>query len=112
MVAQECIFCKIIAREIPAKVIERNDKVIVIQDISPKAPIHYLIIPLQHRESLSELQDADAQIPAQIAFMARELSKKLSNADFRLIINNGSGAGQSVFHLHAHFLAGNTMSGF
>lgn len=109
----DCIFCKIIAREIPSKVIAETEDTLVIQDIAPKAPVHYLIIPKKHVRNVAELSDADEHIPAQMLMMARDLSKKLSGSQaFRLIMNNGSDVGQSVFHIHCHFISGKKMSDF
>jgi len=109
-----CIFCKIIARELPAKVIFENNNVMVIQDIAPKAPVHYLIFPKTHIKDLQSLNfDMENLIPGLMLFTAQELSKNLSgNKAFRLIFNNGADAGQSVFHLHAHFLSGKKMLDF
>ncbi len=109
----DCIFCKIIAKEIPSKVIEENDEVIVIQDVSPRAPIHYLIIPKKHINDIQLLQENDAPLVGKMMLMAQTISKNLSGSQaFRLIINNGKDVGQSVFHLHFHFLSGKRMFDF
>lgn len=106
----DCIFCKIIAQQIPAKLIAENDSVLVIQDIAPKAPIHYLIIPKKHIKDIASMTPQDAGLANAMFMMAQELSKKLSGSQsFRFVINNGSESGQSVFHLHAHFLSGKKM---
>ncbi len=108
----DCVFCKIIRREIPAKVIAENDQIIVIQDIAPAAPIHYLIIPKRHEPDLRSVSRDDAHEMAELLFMAQELSRNLKNISFRLLMNNGPEAGQSVNHIHVHFLAGKQMHGF
>ena len=108
----DCLFCKIIKREIPSKVISENDSIIVIQDISPKAPVHYLIIPKKHYADLRAIDKNDTEIMTGILLMAQEVSRNLNNTSFRLLMNNGSEAGQSVNHIHAHFLAGKKMHGF
>jgi histidine triad (HIT) family protein len=101
-----CLFCKIIAKQIPCAVVKENDWVLVIRDISPKAPTHYLIMPKHHIESVAHLTDADSAYAVHILAMARDIAKEQSISSFNLIANNGAGAGQSVFHLHFHFLAG------
>ena len=109
----DCIFCKIIHQIIPAKLIAQTDDLVVIADIAPKAKIHYLIIPKKHVPDLLAINSTeDLQIGSAIFLMAQELAKNLNIKDFRLINNNGLGAGQSVFHLHFHFLAGVNLPGF
>lgn len=103
---RSCLFCKIIAKQIPSAIVKENDSVIVIKDISPKAPTHYLIMPKHHIESIAHLTDADLHYATSILTMARDIAKEQSLGSFNLIANNGAGAGQSVFHLHFHFLAG------
>ncbi len=110
---KDCIFCRIIAGDIPAAIVDQNEDVIVIEDIHPKAPIHYLIIPKVHVESVQTLEQKDSHYVAGMMMMAKKLSEKLSgDRSFRLIMNNGSGVGQSVFHLHCHFLSGKKMTDF
>ncbi len=113
MADQSCIFCLIIAKKIPAIIIEENDTVLVIKDRSPKTPTHYLLLPKIHIESVAHLEKGQAHYMSDIMLMAQQLSKKLSgDKSFRLLVNNGKGVGQSVFHLHCHFLAGKKMSDF
>ncbi|MGB8366748.1 MAG: HIT domain-containing protein [Candidatus Babeliales bacterium] len=113
MKKSDCIFCKIIAKELPAEVITENNDIIVIKDIVPKAPVHYLIIPKKHIADVSSLEKVDIPVVGDMLLMAKELAKKLDNPKaFRLIINNGLDAGQSVFHIHYHFLSGKKMLDF
>ncbi len=104
----DCIFCKIIAGQIPSTKILETQELIVIKDINPKAPIHYLIIPKEHIADMRELTEKTRALGTHIFTAAQKLSKDLNNAPFRLVISNGPDAGQRVYHLHVHFLAGAT----
>ena len=109
----ECVFCKIINRTIPAAVIAENDDFMVIQDRSPKAPVHYLIITKHHVPDITSLKPEELYLGQALFAMAQQLSRTLpGSGNFRLIVNNGTDAGQSVFHLHAHFLASKKMTDF
>lgn len=105
----ECIFCKIIAKEIPSTIIRENDSAIIIKDINPKAPIHYLIIPKMHFPNLMTLQEKDISIMDNLFLMIKNLANELSLPAFRIVINNGKDAGQCVFHFHMHLLSGKKM---
>ncbi len=111
--AADCLFCKIINKELPATIIDENDDVVVLKDIAPKAPVHYLVIPKKHIKDIQSIQKEDANLVAKILFMVQKISKKLPGSQaFRLIVNNGSDVGQSVFHMHWHFLSGKKMQDF
>lgn len=110
MQEQNCIFCNIINKKIPATVVLENDDVIVINDIHPKAPVHYLIIPKQHVPDFMTITD-DALLN-NMRKMIQQIGLSLPNHSFRLLVNNGAGSGQSVFHVHMHMLAGKIMGGF
>ena len=105
-----CVFCAIIAKTIPATIVAENDNVIVIKDIAPKSPVHYLLIPKVHVESIAALEKDQLSVMQDIALMAQELALHLSGSQsFRLVFNTGADAGQSIFHLHGHFLSGKKM---
>jgi len=108
----DCIFCKIISGEIQTTPVKETDNMIVIKDINPKAPVHYLIIPKKHISDVRSLSEADTELAGEILLMAGKLSQDLSDCDFRLISNNGKSVGQSVFHVHFHFIAGKKMDDF
>lgn len=112
MSEQNCIFCSIINKKIPATVVMENDEVIVINDLHPKAPVHYLVIPKKHIADFMGLTDENEKILHNVRQMIQKVGMSLPEQSFRLLINNGTGAGQSVFHLHVHMLAGKTMGGF
>jgi histidine triad (HIT) family protein len=113
MSIKECIFCKIIAGEIPSTAVDETDELLVIKDINPKATIHYLIIPKKHMADVRHLTAKDELLAGKMMMMAQVLSTRLPEPqDFRIIINNGVEAGQCVFHLHMHFLAGKRIPAF
>ena len=102
-----CIFCKIIAREIPSAIIEETDDLLVIKDLYPQAPIHYLILPKEHITHVGTMSFEQTKRLAPLFLeMAQSLSHKVPHQEFKLKVNNGSSAGQEIAHLHIHFLAG------
>ena len=103
---KDCIFCKIASGEVQAQIVYQDEDVVVFKDLNPQAPTHLLIIPKKHISRLSEADDSDAQLLGKILLAARDLAKKYDLKDFRLVTNNGKGAGQSVDHLHFHLMAG------
>lgn len=104
----DCIFCKIIKREIPATVVYEDDRVIAFNDIKPVAPIHVIIIPKRHVSNVNELTEENAGIVADVHLAAAKIAKQLGIAEkgYRLINNCGPDAGQTVFHLHYHLIGG------
>jgi histidine triad (HIT) family protein len=103
-----CLFCQIVKNEISAKIIYRDDWVVVFDDINPQAPQHKLIIPQKHISTLNELVPEDNELVGYMVQTAKMLAKELNIADegYRLIMNCNAGAGQTVFHVHAHLLGG------
>lgn len=108
----ETIFERIIKGEIPTKKVHETEDVLAFHDVSPQAPTHILIVPKKHIDNIADAEDADALILGKVLLAARDIAKKLGleNDGYRLVINNGSGAGQTVFHLHVHLLAGRNFS--
>lgn len=105
---EDCIFCKIISRQIPSTTVYEDDRVLAFNDINPVAPVHVIIIPKQHIENVNGLTPDNASVVADIHLAARKIAEKLNIADkgYRLINNCGSDAGQTVFHLHYHLIGG------
>lgn len=108
---EDCIFCKIIKKQIPAEIVYEDEKVIAFKDISPAAPIHVLIVPKIHIDSIKEIDKSNAEYVEEIHFAANMIAKSLgiSESGFRLINNCGPDAGQSVMHLHYHLLGGKSL---
>jgi histidine triad (HIT) family protein len=107
----DCLFCRIVRGEIPAKIVYRNDHVLAFRDITPVAPQHVLIIPLKHISSLSALTPEDEAIAAHILFAAGTVAEiiGIKESGYRLVFNNGKDAMQSVFHIHGHLIGGTAM---
>ena len=112
MSEQSCLFCRIVAKDIPADFIHQEDSSIVIRDINPQAPTHLLVIPMEHIESLDDASQKDEALLGHLLRVAARVanSEGLAQGGYRAVINNGSGAGQSVFHLHVHVLGGRPMN--
>ncbi|MBN8549086.1 MAG: histidine triad nucleotide-binding protein [Deltaproteobacteria bacterium] len=104
----DTIFSKIIRREIPAQIVFENDKVLAFRDISPQAPTHILVIPKQALKDLASAQPQDAALLGELLLAVAAIARKegLEAGGYRVVINNGAGAGQTVFHLHMHILGG------
>ena len=104
----DCLFCQIIDRKIPAKLLHEDNRAIAIEDINPHAPTHLLVIPRKHLPSLAEFQSEDESLLGHLFLVAAQLAKKrgLDSKGYRTVVNTGEGAGQSVFHLHVHLLGG------
>lgn len=100
-----CIFCKIAAGEIPANKLFEDDELIAFHDIHPKAPVHFLIVPKKHIESLFEASPADAGLLGKIMLLAPKLAREQGlAAGFKTVVHTGKAGGQEVFHLHVHVL--------
>lgn len=102
------LFERIIAREIPADIVWEDDAVIAVRDLHPQAPVHVLVIPKKPIPRLGEATPDDAVLLGRCLLAVGEVARHLHLVDYRVVINNGAGAGQSVFHLHVHVLGGRT----
>lgn len=108
---EDCLFCKINEGTIPSKKVFDNDEIFAIQDINPVAPIHLLIIPKKHFSTILEIEEHDGRVIGSIFHVANQLARErgLDKSGFRLVLNCGAEAGQSVFHIHYHLLGGRRM---
>lgn len=111
MANQDCLFCRIIAGEVPGDFVHQDDLVVAIRDISPKAPTHLLLMPRKHVVSASDLTEAHGPMLGRLFTVAAQLARDAGIAEggFRLVTNAGPGAGQSVPHLHFHLMGGRAM---
>lgn len=101
----DCIFCKIVRGEIPAKKVHEDENFMVFHDIHPKAKVHVLVIPKKHIESLAHLSEQDSDLIAKLTLTLPKIAKQLGlDSGFRTVINTGKDGGQEVFHLHYHLL--------
>jgi histidine triad (HIT) family protein len=114
MESNPTIFGKILRGELPATVVYEDDKVLAFEDIHPCAPVHILVIPKRYIENLYAAQEEDAELLGHVmlvaARVARERGLEADGDGFRLVLNNGAGAGQTVFHMHAHVIGGRGLS--
>jgi len=104
----DCLFCRIIDHKTAAQIVHEDDRAVAIADIHPQAPVHLLVLPRKHLPSLQEAEAEDAALLGHLFLVAAQLARArgLEAQGYRTVINNGSGAGQSVFHLHVHVLGG------
>lgn len=112
MSEQTCLFCRMIAGEVPADLLHQDEVCVVIRDINPQAPTHVLVIPREHMESLNEASHKDEVLLGHLLRVGARIANDKGHAEdgYRTVINTGTGAGQSVFHLHVHVLGGRSMS--
>lgn len=105
---EDCIFCKIIKKEIPSTIIYEDDKVIAFNDVNPAAPIHILVVPKKHIETLLDVTDEDNDLISYVYQVINKIAKekRFANNGFRVIVNCGKDSGQEVMHIHFHVLGG------
>ena len=108
----DCLFCKIINREIPASIVYEDDRVLAFNDINPQAPLHVLVVPKRHIRSLSDLTEGDDQIVGEVVRRATSIAHErgVAAGGFRTVFNTNRDAGQTVFHIHLHLLGGRAMT--
>ncbi|HQZ82413.1 MAG TPA: histidine triad nucleotide-binding protein [Pyrinomonadaceae bacterium] len=104
----ECLFCKIIAGEIPAAKLYEDEDCVIIRDIEPQAPTHVLVLPRTHLDSLDKASPADERLLGRLLLEAANFARRegLADAGYRVVVNTNADGGQTVFHLHIHLLAG------
>jgi len=109
---ESCLFCKIVDKKIPAKVVMEDARILAFEDINPKAPIHILLIPKEHFASLNEVPAEKKGILAYILLKAREIAKAkgIDLRGYRIVLNTAPESGQEVFHIHFHLLGGRKMT--
>ncbi|MCO6006332.1 histidine triad nucleotide-binding protein [Actinoallomurus purpureus] len=108
MTEQDCLFCKIVSGEVPADVMRESDRTIAFRDINPQAPTHVLVIPREHHPTAAALASSDGDLLAELIREAHRVAVAdgVDETGYRVVFNTGSGAGQTVFHVHAHVLGG------
>lgn len=107
----DCIFCKIATGELPATIVDRDARVIAIEDLNPQAPTHLLVMPVEHHATLGDAAAANAGLVSEIVALASRLGLQHGGAGgFRLVVNTGADGGQTVGHVHVHVLAGRRMT--
>lgn len=105
----DCVFCRIIQGQVAARIVYQDEDVTAFHDLHPQAPVHILLVPNHHVASVSQVEEADEAVLGKLFSVARRVAERLGVADYRLVVNNGRQAGQSVFHLHVHLLGGRRM---
>lgn len=108
----DCLFCKIVAGDIPADIVYQDDDLLAFRDVSPQAPTHILIIPKQHIETTNDLDETTAPLIGQMYLVAKQIAKDEGLADdgYRLVMNCNRNGGQSVYHIHLHLLGGRQLT--
>ncbi len=107
-----CIFCKIIAKKIPSQIVYEDDLVTAFEDMNPQAPVHTLVVPKKHIPEIHSMTEKDKELVGHLFFTAKKIAedKGMDSKGYRMVINNGAGAGQTVFHIHLHILSGRHFS--
>ena len=106
----DCLFCKMIRKEIKAKIEYEDEEALAIHDINPQAPVHILVMAKKHIERISLMQESDSGLVGKLIYKAKQIAATNKWDDYRLVFNDGAESGQSVFHIHLHLLAGRPMT--
>lgn len=109
--AADCLFCRIVRGELPAKVLFENERILAFEDIRPKAPVHVLVIPKDHFASLNDVPEGDGALLGEILLRARAIAREkgVGETGYRVVLNTARDSGQEVFHIHFHVLGGRPM---
>jgi len=109
---EECVFCKIVGKDIPSELIYEDEQIMAFNDINPKAPVHILIIPKEHFASLNDIPEEKKDVLSHILLKARQIARNLGidEKGYRIVLNTARDSGQEVFHIHFHLLGGRRMS--
>jgi histidine triad (HIT) family protein len=105
----DCVFCRITQGQAAARIVYQDEDVTAFHDLHPQAPVHILLVPNHHVAGVSQVEEADEAVLGKLFSVARRVAEQFGVADYRLVVNNGRQAGQSVFHLHVHLLGGRRM---
>jgi len=110
-VSKDCLFCRIVNKELSSKIVYEDEQVVAFEDINPQAPTHVLVVPRRHIAGLNDASADEAKLLGQLQLVAAQVARArgIVESGYRVVINNGRGAGQSVFHLHLHLLGGRGM---
>jgi len=110
--AADCLFCRIVRKELPAKILFENERLLAFEDIRPKAPVHVLVIPKDHFASLDEVPDGAEALLGEILLRARELARQkgVGRSGYRIVLNTARDSGQEIFHIHFHILGGRRLT--
>lgn len=103
---EDCVFCKIVKKEIPAEVLQESEDIVIISDIRPSAPIHYLVLPKRHIASIRDITQGDEALLGRLITMAKRAADTLGLSGYKLVFNVGKDGGQIIDHIHLHLLGG------
>lgn len=106
----DCLFCRVVSGELAADLVAQDDQVVAFRDLNPQAPVHVLVVPREHHADVATLARAGSDALVALVRMASAIAQEQAGGQFRLVFNSGPDAGQSVYHVHAHVLAGRAMT--